>query len=69
MKTMPDYAEPTIKGDKKKCCHCGEYKPLERYYRRAASADGYRPRCKDCTVERKRERQPKPKFETSWLYR
>lgn len=35
-------------GRRKKCCRCGDPKPLDAFYRRADAPDGRQSRCKHC---------------------
>jgi 5-methylcytosine-specific restriction endonuclease McrA len=39
-----DFVPPTSK----KCCRCGEEKPVEQFKRNRSAADGYHPECKVC---------------------
>ena len=62
----------SIVGGKKICCHCNEEKPLEQFYRRAASKDGYRPRCKACSEHENKYVRAGNKtvtYDCGWLYR
>ena len=39
----------------KTCCACGKWKAINEYGKWTKGADGYRPRCKECTRERQNE--------------
>lgn len=34
------------------CCQCGELKPVEEFWKRAASRDGLYPSCKHCAAKK-----------------
>ena len=42
-------------GGTKKCCRCGERKPLERFGNNKRSSDGKLGHCKDCTASEMRK--------------
>ncbi len=42
-------------GQGKTCTKCGEWKPLDEYYARESSKDGFRNDCKECMKSRTRQ--------------
>ena len=46
----------------KVCTKCGRTKPLGEFPRQAASRDGHKPRCKECTREDREAREQQLRF-------
>lgn len=45
--------------DKKKCASCGDWKPLENFFKRSKSNDGLGHKCKTCALTYERDRRNK----------
>ena len=55
----------------KTCNTCSETKPFDSFYKGAAYADGYRPKCKQCVSDYHKERNSKPEQkikQREWSY-